>query len=68
MSDDYESSDKEKVGTSNYQRLQLNNKDMNCDNETFMLNTLKNGKTNNKCAKDYWVEGIIIVLLDLISL
>ena len=68
MSDDYESLDKENIGTSNYQRLQLNNKDMNYDNETFMLNKKKNDKANNKCAKDYWVEGIIIVLLDLISL
>ena len=68
MSDDYESLDKENIGTSTYERLQLNNKDMNYYNEGFVLNTLKNDKENNKCAKDQGDKGILIVLLHLISL
>ena len=68
MSDDYESLDKENMGTSSYETLQLNYKDMNYYNEAFVLNTLKNDKENNKCAKDHGVEGITTVLLHLISL
>ena len=68
VSDDYESLDMENIGTSTYERLQLNNKDMKYYNEIFVLNALKNDKENNTCAKDHGVEGIIIVLLHLISL
>lgn len=68
MSDDYESLDKENIGTSSYERLQLNYKDMNYYNEVFVLNTLKNDKENSKCAKHHGVEGITTVLLHLISL
>ena len=68
MSDDYESLDKENIGTSSYERLQLNYKDMNYYNEAFVLNTLKNDKENSNCAKYHGVEGITTVLLHLISL
>lgn len=68
MSDDYESLDEEIIGTSTYERLQLNCKDMNYYNEAFVLNTLKNDKENSKCRKDHGVEGITTVLLHLISL
>ena len=66
-SDDYERLDLENIRTSTYETLQLNNKDMKYNNETFALNPLKNDNENNKCAKDHAVEGIIIVLLHLIS-
>ena len=58
----------ENIGTSTYERLHLNNKDLKYYNEIFDLKTLKNDKENSKCAKDHGVEGIIIVLLYLISL
>lgn len=68
VSDDYESLDMEKIETSTYERLQVQNKDMNSENETSVPNALKNDKENNKYAKDHRVEGIITVLLHLISL
>ena len=68
VSDDYESLDMEKIETSTYERLQVNNKDMNSENETSVPNALKIDKENNKYAKDHRVEGIITVLLHLISL
>ena len=59
--DNYESLDPENIGTSIYQKLHLNNKDINYCNETFDLRTLENDKESNKCAKDHEVEGIMIL-------
>ena len=61
VSDDYESLDMEKIEISTYERLQVQNKDMNSENETSVPNALKNDKENNKYAKDHRVEGIITV-------
>ena len=60
MSDDYESLDMENIGTSTYERLQLNSKDLKYYNETFELNAEENDKGNKKCTKDHGIEGIMI--------
>ena len=60
MSDDYERLDMESIGTSTYERLQLNKKDLKYYNETFVLNAEENEKDNNKCTKDHDIEGIMI--------
>ena len=50
----------ENIGTSTYERLQLNNKDLKYYNETFELNAEENDKGNKKCTKDHGIEGIMI--------
>ena len=56
----------EKIGSSTYERLQLNNKDKNYCNEKIVLNAEKNDKENNRCVKKHGAVGII-VLLQLIN-
>ena len=56
----------EKIGSNTYERLQLNNKDINYYNEKIVLDAEKNDKENNRCVKEDGAVGIII-LLQLIS-
>ena len=66
-SDDYESLDMEKIGSSTYERLQLNSKDIIYYNEKIVFNAENNDKENNRYVKEHSSEGIIIILLQLIS-